>query len=712
MSNPANINAVTLDAPRHVTIRMSRPVKPSRVTVESIRVVDETGTDVGVRAVYPFTHQGDRCGLYSVEFDRPLNYVGKAYSLEVAGVGSCDITCGLVLDALRPPRDQPMGADYTPQATTFRVFAPTAGKVELIVADAPQGELGLSVNAMARDDGGAWSITVHKELAGKYYAYRISGPGFDARREITDIYATCTQARFARSLIVNLRSTDPPGFRDRHYQCPGDLTDAIIYELHVRDFTIHPQSGVKYKGVYLGAAEGGAHLTNDDSVATGLDHLTEMGVTHVQLMPVHDADNDETPDDPYNWGYMPAFFNSPDGWYATDRYGPVKITELKTLIDALHQRGIGVILDVVYNHTSAASTFDALSPGYYYRHRADGLLSNGSGCGNEFYSERWMARRFIVDSVRFWASEYRIDGFRFDLMGLIDLETMRYVRKALDEVRPGILVYGEPWAAGETTLFPVTDKQHIAGSGVAAFNDRFRDGIKGSPDGEDAGFVQKGDRRDAVIAGLRGGVDTWSSSPLDCLNYFESHDNLTAWDKLLKSAPQADESDRRRMARLAALLLFTSQGGVLIHAGQEFLRTKGGHHNTYNLPDEINRLDWTRKKTYAAEVAYYRGLIALRKAHPAFRLRSGDEIRKRVTFLDAPADGCLAYHIDAAGVENESASRILVLANGSSDTKTFALPEGRWMVHADAERVDIEPIGEMSESVEVNANSGYVLIAR
>lgn len=711
MGDSVKINAATLDAPRHITIRMSAGVRPDRMNPTTVHVRGLGGvSDVPVQAVYPFSHAGELCGLYSVELPEKLNYVGRGYRVEVDGVGESDVSAGLVLEGLHPPRDVPMGAGYSPASTLFRVFAPTAGSVRVVVADGPEGDAGVNRHDMTRDDNGVWFADVGGDLAGKYYAYCLDGPGFDPNREITDIYATCTQARRQRSLIVDLRTLDPPGFREHPFVWTGSLTDAIIYEMHIRDFTIHPASGVEHKGLYLGAAEGGTRLAGDTLLATGLDHLVEMGVTHVQLMPVHDADNDELFDGPYDWGYMPAFFNSPDGWYATDRYGSAKITELKTLIGALHARGIGVVLDVVYNHASIASTFDPLAPGYYFRHQADGLYSNGSGCGNEFYSERWMARRFIVDSVTYWATEYLIDGFRFDLMGLIDLETLRYVRRALDKVRPGILLYGEPWAAGPTPLSPVTDKRHVSGTGVAAFNDSFRDAIKGSTDGDDSGFVQRGWRCEGVILGLRGGIDTWSSAPTDSVNYFEAHDNLTAWDKLVKSMPKATEADRRRMMKLGALLLFCSQGGVFIHAGQEFCRTKGGNHNSYNLPDEINQLDWTRKKAYADVVAYFRGLIALRKAHPALRLSTRDDVYKRVTFDDSAPDGCIHCNIEAAGLTDETASRIILLANGTAEPVCFTLTEGKWSVHADANRASLEPIGKAAETIEVAANAGAILM--
>ena len=481
------------------------------------------------------------------------------------------------------------------------MFAPGALLARVVVADSIEGQTGIAEHDMSVNDHGVWSAHVEGDLQGKYYAYKLSGIGFDPDREITDAYATCTQARYTRSLIVDMEQTNPPGFKEYSYNGPMSAADAIVYEMHIRDFTIAADSGVSpgNKGKYLGVTESGTTLPDESAVKTGIDHIVELGVTHVQIMPLQDFDNGETDLDAYNWGYMPVHFNSPEGWYASDRMGPCRIREIKSAIKAFHDRGVGVIMDVVYNHTAGHAPFDSLVPGYYFRLTNAGNYSNGSGCGNEFASEHPMARKYILDSVRYWVEEYKIDGFRFDLMGLIDIETMKQIKHELAAIHPGILIYGEPWAAGPTPLKPITDKSQVRATGIGAFNDSFRDAVKGGRDGGAPGFIQVGDSVDGVVKGLMGGIHDWSHDPVDAISYFEAHDNLTAWDKLIQSTGQASEETRKQMIRFGALTLFTAQGMSFMHSGQEFCRTKKGSSNSYNLPDDINRLEWSRRKTTA-----------------------------------------------------------------------------------------------------------------
>jgi len=603
-----------------------------------------------------------------------------------------------------------LGALYEPTETVFRVFAPTARQVKVVIADEPFGGTGLVERPMNPTRKGIWQIMIPGDLQGKYYAYKLSGVGFDASREVTDIYATCTQNRASRSLIVDLTQTDPPGFREHHYRRPASPTDAIIYEMHVRDFTIAANSGVKHHGQYLGLTEPDTHLRLHRSVRTGLAHLIELGITHVQLMPIQDFDNDEADKQSYHWGYMPVNFNSPDGWYASTPQGPARIIELKQAIQAFHEAGIGVILDVVYNHTAPQAGFERLVPGYYFRMRGPGRFSNGSGCGNEFNSESPMARKFILDSLNFWVNEYRIDGFRFDIMALIDMDTMKAIHDELLAQHPGLLLYGEPWVAGRTPLRKISDKRRVPGSGIAAFNDTIRDAIKGDRDGGPPGFIQIGDRICDIWQGLAPAHKNWPSCPTETVNYFECHDNLTAFDKLLQSTPNATDEDRRQMIRLASLILLTAQGIPFLHAGQEFCRSKEGSANSYNLPDAINRIDWSLKRKYVDVCDYVRGLIALRKQHPLFRLATRQQVQKHVSFASPPADRCLAYCLDAHGLAGESARCVLVLFNGKSEPVTFELPPGHWAIHADAERASLTQIGLAHDDTTLSAHSGKVLI--
>ncbi len=603
-----------------------------------------------------------------------------------------------------------LGAIYSPECTVFRVFAPSAERVKVVVADGLAGADGLAEHAMSPTGKGIWEATIPGDLEGKCYAYKLTGPELDPDREVVDIYATCTQSDASRSLIVDLRKTDPPGFRESHFDRPGPLAGAIIYELHVRDFTMAASSGVRHHGRYLGLTETGTHLPRHPAVSTGLDHLKALGVTHVQLMPVQHYDRRNVENDStYNWGYMPVHFNSPEGWLASSAEGSAKCREFKAAVQTLHEAGIGVIMDVVYNHTSDRASFEKLVPGYYYRMDRKGGFANGSGCGNEFRSQSPMARKFILDSLKFWVREYQVDGFRFDVMALLDIDTMKQVRSELSAIDPGILVYGEPWAAGPSPLRKRSDKLRTRGTGIGAFNDGFRDAIKGERDDESPGFIQAGDRADDVRRGLAGIADDWPLAPADSVNYFECHDNLTAWDKLLKSVPDVADEVHQRMMRFGALILLTSQGAVFLQAGQEFCRTKQGHHNSYNSGDEINQIDWSRKLKYADVCDYFRGLIALRRRHPVFRLASREQVERRVIFRKPPTPRCLVSRLRGRGLEGEPADWVLLLLNGESDETTFKLPPGRWAVHADADHAG-RTLRHASGRVTLPAHSGMMLI--
>ena len=616
-----------------------------------------------------------------------------------------------VQDALLGPpyTDQTtqLGAVHTPERTSFGVFAPTARKAWVVIADGPQGDVGRREVELKENGRGIWTAAADSDLAGKWYAWRIEGPGLDAKAEITDPYAVCTDTRSARSRIVNLRATDPPGFERRG----GSRAEhPIICELHIRDYTVAASSGAKAKGTYLGLAE--PDTRGPGGLPSGLAHLRHMGFTHVQFMPVQDFANDESRPDEYNWGYMPVHFNSPDGVYASRPGGPEKIREFKQLVAAVHQAGMGVIMDVVYNHTADKAPFERLIPGYYHRRTPDGTFSNGSGCGNEFRSEAPMGRRFIIDSLKLWVSEYGVDGFRFDLMGLIDEETLRQARRELDAIRPGILLYGEPWAAGATVLPQLSDRQRMRASEIGSFNDRFRDAIKGDRDGGGPGFIQAGERSADIRLGLGGSILDWAYSPADTINYFEAHDNLTAWDKLVQSTPNATREDRLAMLRLAHLVLLTSQGTVFMHAGQEFGRTKGGASNSYNLPDSVNQVDWSLCQANAELVEYVRGLIALRKRLEAFELDGRGMVEQRVRFRPSPNERCIAYEV-TIGSEPSGLRQVAVLLNGSDAPAEFKLAEGRrFQVLVEAAQVAAPStsLRTLTDRCTVPAHSGTLLL--
>ncbi len=607
--------------------------------------------------------------------------------------------------------DLPLGAIYAVEATTFRVFAPTASRLELRLYERPAGGIA-RVYSMKRNPDGTWEAIVKGDCAELYYTYVASGddPGFDPERELIDPYAKAVTAYNGRAIVV----TDRTEVADRP-QFP--IERAVIYELHIRDYTIDPDSGVQRRGKYLGFTEAGTHLYGREDISTGLDHLTDLGVNVVQVMPVMEFMSDEAHDQ-YGWGYDSVHFNTPDGWYATERHTTARVKELKLMIDALHKRGIRVVLDAVYNHTMETQrqrvlSFEGLVPGYYYRRRPDGSFYNGSGVGNEFRSEAPMARRFILDSVKMWVEEYKVDGFRFDLMGLMDLETMEQIVRELRAIDPKLLIYGEPWAAGETPI-QVTSKGRQ--KGFAVFNDNFRDALKGSVfEPKEQGFVQSGKHADAVKKGVMGSIDDFTNSPLETINYVECHDNHTFRDRLYTSTfyeSSVTDADRRAMNRLGAAVIFTSQGIPFFQCGQEFLRSKGGDENSYNKTDSVNAVRWVEKAANYDIYSYYRGLIALRKAHPLFSYSSAQAVRKAVKFLDT-APKCVAFTVE--DVEGQDGwKRALVVYNAAAQTVRLKIPEGEWRLYVDGLRAGVLEIERSrvkleDEVLEVPGRSAVVL---
>jgi len=606
---------------------------------------------------------------------------------------------------------QPLGAIYTPEKTLFRVWAPTAGKVRLNIYDSPSGGRPRLLT-MSRHRDGTWHTMLLGNWRGIYYTYTATGrdPRFDPARELIDPYARAVTAHNGRAIVVHDETlvADRPTF---------PISQAIIYETHIRDFTIDPDSGIQRRGKYLGLTETSTHLTGRSDIATGLDHLIEMGVNVVQLLPISEFHNDEL-NDRYGWGYDVAHHNSPDGWYAAERYNARRVSEVKRMIDALHRRGVRVTLDVVFNHTFEAVTkhrvysFEGLVPGYYYRLKPDGGYWNGSGTGNEFRTEAPMARRYILDSLKYWVNEYKVDGFRFDLLGLIDVETVKAAVRELREIDPNLLIYGEPWAGGSTPI-QINGKGAQRGNGWAVFNDHYRDALKGNVfDARATGFIQSGFNVEAVKKGIRGSIDDFADSPLEAINYIECHDNHTLWDRLLISTAEnasVTGADRRAMDKLAAAIIFTSQGIPFIQCGQEFLRTKGGDHNSYDKPDAVNMIRWREKAEHQDVVEYYRGLIELRRAHPIFRLETGDEARRAVKFLDdhlglAAPTGCIGFLIEDVTGRDEWA-RALVLLNPQARAVEFAIPAGEWRIFGDGRRVGSSELWQSAAKLSVGRAS-------
>lgn len=564
---------------------------------------------------------------------------------------------------------------------------------------------------MERRDNGVWECTIEGDLEGRHYLFVVEDMRTGRRNECADPWAFNRTGRNGRPRIVNLRGTDPPGFRPiARPPFSGLATDAVVTELHVRDFSIHENGGMKHRGKYLALAEEGTHLRKREDVSTGLAHLAEMGFTHVQFLPLHDFDNNEDRED-YNWGYMTSCFLSPEGWYASNPLDDSRLRELKTAIAALHRAGLRVIMDVVYNHTAADADFERIVPGYYLRCREDGTLHNGSGTGNEFRSEAPMARRLIVDSLKYWVEEFGVDGFRFDLLGLTDLETVRAIGDELLALEPTLLLYGEPWSAGPGGIPRVTDKWALRDTVFAAFNDHYRNALKGAPDGAEIGYVQGAPTRDAVLKGLAGSIDDWTHHPVDTINYADCHDNLTLWDKIVVSTPQETEAEHIRMYNLTLAILALSQGLLFLHGGHELARTKQGHHNTYDMPDSVNRLDWSRKLRYRSICDFTRSMIALRRAHPVLRLATAEEVRRRFRPGDyhPRSPQLISAHLDGRGLDGETWGESMLLLNPYPTPRQFHLPDGTWDVFVSNHTVSLEPFATARKSYTVQGRAVAVL---
>ncbi|MGB3465504.1 MAG: type I pullulanase, partial [Cyclobacteriaceae bacterium] len=492
--------------------------------------------------------------------------------------------------------------------------------------------------------------------------------------------------------------TDPEGWNNDTRPALQNLTDAIIYELHIRDFSIYPNSGIKNKGKYLAFTEPD---TNIDGIATGVAHLRELGITHLHILPGFDfrsIDESQPESNAYNWGYDPQNYNVPEGSYATDaENGEVRIREFKEMVMSLHNNGFRVIMDVVYNHTGATkdSNFNQLYPGYYYRLTEDGKFSNASACGNETASEKPMMRKFMLESIRHWIEEYHIDGFRFDLMGIHDLETMNLIAEEVRKIDPTILLYGEGWTAGDCML--EESKRAVKANtlkmpAIAVFSDEIRDGIKGHwSDHLDKGFVSsKADSEESVKFGIVGATDhtgvdftkvnyakkARANGPWQTINYVACHDDMTLFDKLKESTGKTGK-ELEAMHLLANTIVLTSQGIPFLHAGADFLRTKYGNSNSYQSPDSINQLDWDRKRQYVKINEHYRKLIAMRKEHPVFRLKTSEEIQQRLEFTH-DTGMLIAYTLDGTNLQEESWDKVYVIFNGSDQAKQVNLPSGEW----------------------------------
>lgn len=624
-----------------------------------------------------------------------------------------------------------LGAVYSPKMTRFKVWAPEAESVKLNLYKQGEGDNLIEQHIMKKSANGTYVFEKQGDCNGIYYTYTVVNHGEE--QEAVDPYTKAAGVNGQRGMVINLAKTNPQGFELDGYRNPEHITDTIIYEGSVRDFTIDESSGVFHNGKFLGLTE--ANTTNHFGEATALDYISDLGITHVQILPAFDFEtvDEKNQKAQYNWGYDPDNYNVPEGSYAVSPYdGAVRIQEMKQMVLALHSRGIGVIMDVVFNHTYRRddSNLQKIVPGYYYRSDETGY-TNGSGCGNEVASDRPMVQKLIVDSLIYWAKEYHIDGFRFDLMGVLDIDTMNVIAERLKEIRPDIYLYGEGWNGGPSSL--AEEKRAFKASAkkmpeIGMFNDDIRDTIKGSVFYDDhLGFVNGGTHlENALRYGITGAVahpqvdydaygsKPWAKEPGQSINYVSCHDNYTLWDKLSVSCPEASEEKKKAMNRLCAAIVFTSQGVPFIQAGEEFLRSKplpekkGFAENSYNMPDAVNSIKWDNIHEYPDMIAYYKGLMALRKAHPVFRMQSEVEMTQNLCFLSDTPENVVAYLLKGKGAD-DTPENILVIFNGNDEEILYNLPEGKWKILVDDKTAGADGKKMISEKADVEPLSALVL---
>ena len=614
-----------------------------------------------------------------------------------------------------------LGATWSPEKTRFRLWAPTADSVSInLYKSGTEGTQDLLEQLpMEQDVKGTWIAEKEGNLNGIYYTYSVEVSGIT--REACDPYARTTGVNGRRAMILDLRSTDPKGWEtDCDPHAGNSITDAILYELHIRDISMDKSSGIRHKGKFLGLAETGRKTKT--GISTGLDHIRNLGVTHVHLLPVYDygsVDESKPRLRQYNWGYDPENFNVPEGSYSTNPHrGEVRVKEMKQMVKALHDNGISVVMDVVYNHVYHRDDFcfNRIVPGYFSRISGTGVYSNGSCCGNDTASERSMVRKYIVDSVKYWADEYHIDGFRFDLVGLIDTYTINEIMKAVHKDHPNVIFYGEGWTMPTAVTKPgihmTTQGNSAMVPGFAFFNDTVRDQLRGSIfDSRAPGFVSCGHYGRDVLESCFMGMPFWASNPDQAVNYVSCHDNNTLFDRIARGAPEASASMLARMNNLAAAFCMLSQGIPFFQAGEEMLRTKpakGGKfdENSYKSPDSVNSIKWDslNDPLYSKTLSYYQGLIRFRKAHPSLRMRHKEQIWRNIQPVPCGNHHTLAFLIDA-----QDDDRIFVAFNADPQDIPMTLPEGKWHIRIHNDRAGTESLGEVGGNIRIPPVSAMVL---
>lgn len=625
-----------------------------------------------------------------------------------------------------------LGVHTTGKEISVKIWAPGAQCVDFFVYRESEGGMPVRIDSLKQEKDGCWILHLGGNFKGLYYTFRVKNgewmnetPGVDAR---------AVGINGKRGLFFIPEETNPDGWELDQPIILENQVDAIVYEVHVRDFSIAANSGMINKGKFLAFTEQGTK--GPGGFASGIDHLKELGITHVHLLPVADfyTVDERQPDSKYNWGYDPLNFNAPEGSYSSNPDTTARIREFKELVMALHQAGLGVVFDAVYNHTgyTRRSWFNQTVPGYYYRQNPDGSFSDATGCGNEIASERAMVRKYIIDSVCYWATEFHVDGFRFDLMGVFDIDTMNGIRAALDQLRPGMLLYGEGWTAAES---PMPEKYRAVKVNanrldrIACFNDDFRDAVKGHNfDSRERGFVSGRtlseepvkfgvvaacNHPQIVYSYVGNGGFPWAGEPHQTVTYVSAHDNLTLFDKLRMSNPDTDLATIKQMHKLAGALVLTSQGISFLHAGIEFCRTKDGDHNSYKSPDSINQLDWAGKQEFQDVFQYYKALVSLRKNVPGLRMRSSNHIRQSLRFSPLYQIGVISYTIeDYPGETRWKTMHLVFNASVRAITVDLVRP-GRWTVIACESEIDLNGLRQFEDNqVSVPPISMMILVQR
>ena len=606
-----------------------------------------------------------------------------------------------------------LGASYSSNQTVFKVWAPTATKAKVRIYES---ENLYKDYEMEGQEKGVWSCELTGDWDSAKYTFLVCINLI--WREAVDPYAKSVSVNGTYGIVINLAKTY---VHDEEALPPmTSVTDAVIYEAHIRDMTVHPHSGAMYKGKYLGLTEEGT--AGERGTLTGLSYIKELGVTHLELLPIHHyaGVDEKQPFATYNWGYNPLFYNVPNGSYATNPFNPYnRIVECKQMIQALHRNGLRVIIDVVYNHVyeRETSSFEKLVPGYYFRHDENGMPSNGTGVGNDIASDRSMVRKFIVDSILYWLTEYKVDGFRFDLMGILDVETMNEIRQKVNEVKEHVILLGEGWDL--QTPLAADQKATLQNAAklpcIAQFNDQFRDGIKGSTfDVQKCGYaLGETTNKEHIQYLLTGSIPYVKQrslfiEPVQSINYVECHDNMTMWDKIIGSGKEEEHLQKRRH-RLATTMTLLAQGIPFLHAGQEFYRTKQGNENSYNAPDCINQIDWDQKEREEETISYIKGMIRIRKSHGAFRFAASELIKRHMFFLNT-VPSVIAYYLQDVQ-QYGPWKEIVVLFHNGIEEQTVSLPTGGvWHVLANDIKAAESPISSFDgDTLVIAPISTYIL---